>query len=205
MVCRRVAGAVLLAAALLGAVGCTATVTGDGHADPAAAAVARDESQIRALVDQEAPALASFDAAKLAALTCAKNRDAVASMPPPEVPPMEDVATPEMVATPGFSDAMRASMSEKYPSASKDVIGALVDALVAQDEAAYESAFRALVMATTSVKVIEVKDIKIEGDTASASVTMQIQAGGQPADKNTTTDQFLKENGKWLDCTGHEG
>lgn len=198
MVCRRWAAAVLVGALLLGGVGCTRTVDGDGQPNAEALAAVHDEKQINDLVQQQNTYAGNFDFAKLAETKCAKYRDATAQGGPP-IPAMNEIVPPEIATTPGAGDALRGLLAQKFPTVPPDVISAVVDSLVNQDEPAYQTAMRNLLKSLIVVKV-EVQDIEIKGDQATAELTVTTTTGDKPPKREQQTVKFVKENGKWLDC-----
>lgn len=200
MVSRGVAGAVLLSAVLGGALGCTRAVDGDVQPDAAAVAVVRDENQIRALVDEQNTYAADFDFAKLAQTKCAKYRDATAAETGPSIPAMTDLVTPDLISAPGAADLLRKLLAEKFPAAPAEVIDAVVDSVVAQDEAAYQAAMRDLMKSLISVKVTKVDNIEIRGDQATADLTITTKTGDEPPADQILTNKYVREDGKWRDC-----
>ncbi|SLG55859.1 Uncharacterised protein [Mycobacteroides abscessus subsp. massiliense] len=198
MVCRRWAAAVLVGALLLGGVGCTRTVEVDGRPNAEALAAVHDEKQINDLVQQQNTYAGNFDFAKLAETKCAKYRDATAQGGPP-IPAMNEIVPPEIATTPGAGDALRGLLAQKFPTVPPDVISAVVDSLVNQDEPAYQTAMRNLLKSLIVVKA-EVQDIEIKGDQATAELTVTTTTGDKPPKREQQTVKFVKENGKWLDC-----
>lgn len=198
MVCRRWAATVLVGALLLGGVGCTRTVEGDGRPNAEALAAVHDEKQINDLVQQQNTYAGNFDFAKLAETKCAKYRDATAQGGPP-IPAMNEIVPPEIATTPGAGDALRGLLAQKFPTVPPDVISAVVDSLVNQDEPAYQTAMRNLLKSLIVVKA-EVQDIEIKGDQATAELTVTTTTGDKPPKREQQTVKFVKENGKWLDC-----
>ncbi|YCU59155.1 hypothetical protein ACRYGV_08545 [Mycobacteroides abscessus] len=188
----------LVGALLLGGVGCTRTVEGDGRPNAEALAAVHDEKQINDLVQQQNTYAGNFDFAKLAETKCAKSRDATAQGGPP-IPAMNEIVPPEIATTPGAGDALRGLLAQKFPTVPPDVISAVVDSLVNQDEPAYQTAMRNLLKSLIVVKA-EVQDIEIKGDQATAELTVTTTTGDKPPKREQQTVKFVKENGKWLDC-----
>lgn len=100
---------------------------------------------------------------------------------------------------PGAGDALRGLLAQKFPTVPPDVISAVVDSLVNQDEPAYQTAMRNLLKSLIVVKA-EVQDIEIKGDQATAELTVTTTTGDKPPKREQQTVKFVKENGKWLDC-----
>ncbi|MDM3911137.1 hypothetical protein QRK82_10755 [Mycobacteroides abscessus] len=188
----------LVGALLLGGVGCTRTVEVDGRPNAEALAAVHDEKQINDLVQQQNTYAGNFDFAKLAETKCAKYRDATAQGGPP-IPAMNEIVPPEIATTPGAGDALRGLLAQKFPTVPPDVISAVVDSLVNQDEPAYQTAMRNLLKSLIVVKA-EVQDIEIKGDQATAELTVTTTTGDKPPKREQQTVKFVKENGKWLDC-----
>ncbi|EUA83006.1 lumazine-binding domain protein [Mycobacteroides abscessus subsp. bolletii 103] len=178
--------------------GCTRTVEGDGQPNAEALAAVHDEKQINDLVQQQNTYAGNFDFAKLAETKCAKYRDATAQGGPP-IPAMNEIVPPEIATTPGAGDALRGLLAQKFPTVPPDVISAVVDSLVNQDEPAYQAAMRNLLKSLIVVKA-EVQDIEIKGDQATAELTVTTTTGDKPPKREQQTVKFVKENGKWLDC-----
>lgn len=103
------------------------------------------------------------------------------------------------IATTGAGDALRGLLAQKFPTVPPDVISAVVDSLVNQDEPAYRAAMRNLLKSLIVVKA-EVQDIEIKGDQATAELTVTTTTGDKPPKREQQTVKFVKENGKWLDC-----
>ncbi|MBA0048769.1 hypothetical protein [Mycobacterium sp. NPDC050853] len=194
----------LLGALLFGGVGCTQTVAGDGQPNAEALATAHSENQIKALIEQQNTYTAGFDFAKLAETKCAKYREATAKSGPP-IPAMSEIAPPEIATVPGAGDALRGLLAQKFPTVPPDVINAVVDSLVAQDEQAYQTAMRNLLKSLITVKVTDVQNIEIKGDQATADLTITTTAGDKPPSHEQQTVKYIKENGKWLDCAPPTG
>lgn len=112
---------------------------------------------------------------------------------------MNEIVPPEIATTPGAGDALRGLLAQKFPTVPPDVISAVVDSLVNQDEPAYQAAMRNLLKSLIVVKA-EVQDIEIKGDQATAELTVTTTTGDKPPKREQQTVKFVKENGKWLDC-----
>ena len=50
------------------------------------------------------------------------------------------------------------------------------------------------------VSVDKVENIKIDGDKATADITSTQTLGDEKPETKTKENEFVKENGKWLDC-----
>jgi len=67
-------------------------------------------------------------------------------------------------------------------------------------EQAYKEAFMEVVRQSSKLTLGKVENIKITGDTATADVTTTQQTGTEPPKTDTTTNEFVKEDGQWKDC-----
>lgn len=176
-------------------------VAGCGSSDkptPSTTPVASDEDQIRDVIEQEGEAAADWDGAKLAELTCAQNRDGAGSfegMAPPmnawQVPGIETV-TPERLAE---------QITVGFPGASDESALAVAKAVLANDEDAYQTSMTEVMKQTSTIEFGAVDNVKVDGDSATADVTITFTTAGQEPQTDTSTITLIREDGKWLDCT----
>ena len=75
------------------------------------------------------------------------------------------------------------------------------DAVIRQDESAYEPAMLEVVKHSRSVQLVLVDKIAVKGDTATADAMVTQRMGAQPPDAKTTPATLIREDGEWRDCT----
>lgn len=194
MVMRIVGVAVVAFASLLG--GCS-TDSGPVSSPTPTATVTTDEVHIREVLARVADA--SWDAAKTAELTCAKYREGRNTSPEGLVPPME-VLRPE---PPIDANRFAQTLAEQFTGASTEATRAVADAVIANDQQAYRAAMTEVVKQSTKVRLDKADNIVVDGDTATADVSLTLTIGNrsQTATRNVT---LVREDGKWKDCTPPE-
>jgi len=171
-------------------------------AAPTSAAVpapnASDEGQIRELLRQEGAAFTDWNFAKVGELTCPEFREQAMSTDA-AIPPMSMFPASAAVSLgpQGFADQLGA----QFTGASKDSLLAVSNAVIQQDEPAYKSAMLDVVKQSMSIHLVDVTNIVVKGDTATADVLLTQRIGNQPPDTKTTPATLVRMDGKWLDCT----
>ncbi|WP_166907415.1 hypothetical protein [Mycobacterium sp. DL440] len=190
-----------LSVLVVGLAGCSSENAPEATSTPATSSVAAasDEQQIRELVAKQEAAIAGYNFAKMAELTCAQYRDAVLSQPDTMFPPLSQAGTPEELAAKP-ADVLTEALKRKYPAASDAVIGQLVDALIRYDEPAYKAANLELLRQSSKLTIDKVENITVTGDSATADITTTWALTGQPPATDTKPNAFRKEGGRWLDC-----
>jgi hypothetical protein len=73
------------------------------------------------------------------------------------------------------------------------------------DEAAYTAAMTDVLKQSAKIKLDKVDNIKVNGDAATADVTLSFTLGTQPPENVTTTAHLVREGGQWKDCTPTQG
>ncbi|MBF6161396.1 hypothetical protein [Nocardia cyriacigeorgica] len=194
--------AIGLAFVAVAAVGCgseESTTAATSSVSAAADTEGGDAQQIRDLIAQQEPAMATFDFDRIAELTCTKYRDQVKNLPDTMFPPLSSAGTAEEFAAKP-ADQLAAALKAEYPAASDESINNLVDAFIRYDEPAYKAANLAIMRETTTVTVDKVDNIKVTGDTATADLTTTWKNEGAESETKTEPNAYVKEDGKWLDC-----
>jgi len=97
----------------------------------------------------------------------------------------------------GFAD----QLGTQFTGASNEALRAVADAVIRQDEPAYKTAMFEVVKQSMSIHLVQVDNIVVKGDAATADVTLTQRLGKQPADTKTTPATLVRMEGKWLDCT----
>ena len=189
----RIIGAVLVGFTPLFA-GCS---TASAPAPQAAPAVS-DEDQIRDVLEQEGDAISTWDGAKLAALTCAEYRDQAGSF--------EDMAPPmSSFQIPGIETVTPEALAEQivvgFPGATDESALAAAEAVLSNDQVAYQTAMTEVMQQSTTIKLEKVDNIKVDGDTATADLTLSLTVAGREAPSEDRGVTLIREDGKWLDCT----
>lgn len=207
----RIAGVAVVGIALLLAgcgadTGSTAAQTSTAAKKPTAAPTSTaapkptgsDEDQIRGLITNEAAALSVWDFDKVAEFTCAQFREQAKSIdsaiPPMSTFPAADAAS---VGPQAFAD----QLGKQFTGASPESLRAVADAVIRQDEGAYKTAMLEVVKHSMSVQLVEVDNIVVKGDTATADAMVTRRIGKQPPDTRTSPATLIREDGEWKDCT----
>lgn len=201
----RIAGVAIVGIALLLA-GCGAD-TGSTKAQTSAAAqtstaapkpAASDADQIREVLTKEAAAFSAWDFDKVAEFTCAQFREQAKSIdsaiPPMSTFPAADAAS---IGAQAFAD----QLGKQFNGASPESLRAVADAVIRQDEGAYKPAMLDVVKHSMSFQLVEVDNIVVKGDTATADAMVTRRTGTQPPDTRTTPANMIREDGEWKDCT----
>lgn len=192
---RAVAVVLLSVAPLFAACGSN---TKSGTPEAAPSPTVSDEEQIRALVNEEGDAFADWDMDKVAELTCAQYREEARSLDD-VVPPMDMFPAEESAAI--GPDQFAELLGQQFTGASSESLHTVADAVIRQDEAAYQTAMLDVVKQIYSVRLEKVEDIKVNGDKATAQTTISQNMSGQPPKTDTSTITLVRENGEWKDCT----
>lgn len=177
------------------------SATSSAPVSTSAAAAGGDAQQITDLVQAQADAFNAGDWDALGQLTCAKYREQASDPASFLVPPITTFGTAEQAAT---LDAAQLTglLAEKFGSAaSPATLDRTAQAIVAYDEAAYQDAMLDLLTESAQLIVDKVDNIKVTGDTATADVTATRVMGDSAPQATTETTPFVRENGRWLDCT----
>jgi hypothetical protein len=204
----RIVGAAVLGAALVVS-GCgdksepAATPTSSVAKESSAAPTpkASDEDQIRDVMTKESAAFSAWDFNTVGQFTCAKYREHAASVDS-AIPPMS-MFSAENAASMGVQ-GFAAQLGQEFAGASQPSLEAVADAIIRNDEAAYKVAMLDVVKQSMSVQFVGLDKIVITGDAASADATMTQRIGNKEPETRTTPVAFVREDGKWLDCTPPE-
>jgi hypothetical protein len=172
----------------------TSTTVAAAPATPAASS----EDQIRDVLTQESQAFGAFDFDAVAGLTCAKFRDQARDAGS-AIPPMSTF--PAAAASSMGAQAFADQIGAQFGGASSESLLAVADAVIKQDEPAYKTAMLDVVKQSMTFQLVEVDDIVVTGDTATANATVTQRVGGKPPDTRTSPANFVLEDGQWKDCT----
>jgi sRNA-binding protein len=159
---------------------------------------ASDEDQIRDVLTREGAAFSVWDFDKVAELTCAKFRDQARSTDG-AVPPMSTFPSADAAAM--GADAFAKQIRSQFVGATDKSSLAVADAVIRQDENAYKAAMLDVVKQSMFVQLVQVDNIEVKGDTATADATVTQRLGDRSPDTRTTPATLVRENGQWLDCT----
>jgi hypothetical protein len=159
---------------------------------------ASDEDQIRDVLTKEGAAFTVFDFDEVAELTCAQFREQAKS-PDSAIPPMSmfPAADAASIGPQAFAEQLGA----QFTGASDQSLRAVADAVISQDEGAYRTAMFEVVKQSMTVQLVQVDNIVVKGDTATADATMTQRIGKQPPEVRTTPATLIREDGQWKDCT----
>jgi hypothetical protein len=190
----RMLGIALIAFASLLA-GCGAA---EPPAPPSPAPTVSDEDQIRDVLNQQGAAFSAWDFDKMTTLTCAKLRDQIPSVddlvPPMDMFPVDDAASigPDKVAD---------ILGAQFSGASRESLLGVADAVIRNDQAAYQTAMKDVVKQNYSIRLDKVDNIVVTGDTATADTTVTRTIGSDPPQTDVTKATMVREGGQWKDCT----
>jgi hypothetical protein len=201
----RIAGIAMLSAVLVIS-GCgdksdaTATPTSSAATESPATPTpkASDEDQIRDVITQESAAFSAWDFAKVGQFTCPKYRDHAAS-PDSAIPPMK-MFSADAAASMG-AQGFAQQLGGEFAGAPEQSLQAVADAVIRQDEPAYKAAMLDVVKHSMSVQLVKVDNIVVNGNTATADVTLTQRTGTKEPQNRTSPVTLVRENGVWLDCT----
>ncbi|BBX15441.1 hypothetical protein CRI77_20080 [Mycolicibacterium duvalii] len=168
-------------------------------------AVSADEQQIRDLVHTQTRAFTEGNWPVLADLTCAQFRDKAGDPASYLVPPMTAFGTREQMASLTIAQVSEGLTRQFGTGAPRDTLDRVSQALVAYDEPAYEAGMLDLIRQSATLTVDKVENITVTGDTATADVTTTRRLGQAAPDTRTDTTPFVREDGRWLDCTDLSG
>lgn len=186
------------------AVGIAALLTGCGGTDAGSPAPstpgASDEDQIREVL--HAVVDAGWDANKTAELTCRQYRSGEAPYDD-MVPPMDTFSAADVSAV--GPDQFAQILGEQFPGATPESLRAVTDAVVRNDQPAYVAAMTDVMKKSSKVELDKVDNIKVNGDAATADVTVTFSVGNQAPNSRTTGVKVVREDGQWKDCTPPEG
>jgi hypothetical protein len=186
----RIAVAGLVVAALVA--GC------DSSANPAATAVS-DDQLIRAALIQEGAATSAWDFDAVADLTCEKYREHARTQQDRLIPPMStfDEIEPAVLGP----DMLGAILRDKIAGSSPEMTDAVARALISKDRTAYTQAMKSLIQQTSSMKLTNIQNVRVTGDTATADATNTSALAGEQPRTETRSIQLVREDGHWKDCT----
>lgn len=193
----------------LAAIAFTAAACAPAHTQPPsspsvttsvqASAGPTDEDRILELLKQEEAALAAWDFERAIELKCAKYREDARAELEAAIPPIAQFGTPDDLAAKAPANLV-AVLKTKLPNASDPSLDRLANALIRYDEPAYRDAMLQLLRETVRVTVDRVENIAVNGDSATADVTLTTISPTQPPETATEPNVFVRENGQWKDC-----
>lgn len=167
---------------------------------PTPTSTVSNEDQIRDLIDRVSTAQGTSDVEGVQALTCTKYRDLVSEPEPTDVPPMNVLPLDAFSGMP--PEKLADALGAEYAGASDASVRALADALLQRDEAAYKVAMAKVMAETMKARVDKVENLTVNGDTATADVTLVIGTGGKVSyTTNPNQITLVKEDGEWKECT----
>jgi hypothetical protein len=190
----KVVAVVAITAAALIVVGCSS------NTEPASLRSAvNDDQLVRAALIQEGAATSAWDFGTVASLTCEKYREHARSQWDRLLPPMStfDDIEPAVLGP----DTLGAILKDKIAGSSDETTSDLARALINRDQPAYAQAMKVVIQQTSSIKLVNVENVKVTGDTATADATITSALAGEPPRTDTRLIQLVREGGRWKDCT----
>lgn len=158
-----------------------------------------DDQLIRAALIKENVATAAWDFDAVADMTCEKYRDRARSQGDRLIPPMNtfDEIEPAVLDP----DLLGTILKDKIAGSTIEMTTPVAQALISRDQAAYSKAMKALIQQTSSMKLVNVENIEVDGDTAAAVATFSSALAGDEPTADTRSIQLVREGGQWKDCT----
>jgi|SRR5690348_2964521 len=159
---------------------------------------ASDEDQVRGVLTQEGAAFTAWDFDTVGRLTCTQFREQAKS-PDKAIPPMTMFAASDAAAVgpQGFAD----QLGKQFTGASNDSLLKVADAVIGQDAAAYKTSMLDVVKQSMTTVLVQVDNVVINGDNATADITVTQRLGMQAPDTRTMPASLVREDGQWKDCT----
>jgi methylaspartate ammonia-lyase len=158
-----------------------------------------DDQLIRAALIKEnaATAASNFDA--VAEMTCEKYRDRARSQGDRLLPPMNtfDEIEPAVLGP----DLLGTILKDKIAGSTIEMTAPVAQALVSRDQAAYSQAMKGLIQQASSIKIVTIENIHVDGDTAAADATFTSALAGDQPTVDARSIQLVREGGQWKDCT----
>jgi uncharacterized protein YchJ len=155
---------------------------------------------IRNVISRQRVAIEDYNVDLSVEKTCTQFKDRERQAAAQLMPAMADIATPDQVADPAFA----ADLNERLRFVDGmygDEADALVEAIRRNDQAAFERAAVNYVAKQTRVRDMQVEDIVVDGDSATAQVTLVIEQRNGESQTFTEKQTFVKEDGNWVECT----
>jgi hypothetical protein len=134
-------------------------------------------------------------------LTCAKYREQASDPGSFLVPPISTFGTPQQAATMEVAQLSQLLAQQFGSGASPATLDRIAQAIVAYDEPAYQAAMLDLLTESSTLTIENIDNVRVAGDTASADVTLTRVMGDTPPQTTTESTPFVREDGRWLDCS----
>lgn len=186
------------AAAVLMVGGCGSST--DTDAQPATSFGVDTTSPVAEVVERQRVALENYDVTLAVELTCTEFKERERAAAEELRPPLSQFATPGQATDPEFMAALQRRLVEQDGLA-PPAAAALTNAVRAQDQAAFDEAVVPYVAARFEVVDAQAQNIKVDGNTADAEVTVTIQKRGAQPETHTEQQHFIREDGEWVECT----
>lgn len=160
-----------------------------------------DERALRNLYTQLVDALGHHDTAGQLALTCTRYQGEVHRLADQD--PMLNIdylGSAEDVRRLGPNAATDKLYATLRP-ASRQAVAAVVDAIIEGDAEHYQTAIKRVEREGTVATLDKLDDMTIVGDTATVNGAFTMRAFTLPPRVVAGTNQAVRENGQWKDCT----
>jgi hypothetical protein len=193
--------AVLTISAATAACGTTSPLSSSQPPATSQVATATDEAQLRDLYTRLAAALGEFDADAVAGMTCAKYQDVARSrIDDDPVLRIDFFGDPAKNASLGV-DVLTERLQAGLATASPDDIHAVAVAIVNGDATAYTEAMKRVRREGVSTKLDHIDKIQVTGDAAVVDGVMTSQFFNRPPETFAASNQAIRVDGRWEDCT----
>ncbi|OBC15957.1 hypothetical protein A5784_28100 [Mycobacterium sp. 852013-50091_SCH5140682] len=180
----------------LTAAGSMLLACGSGHA--------KDENELRALVASQDHALKDYDVDLAVELVCPEYQEDKRASMEKLLPKMTDFVTPEQRSDPQYMANLKDILFQKYGGLGLYIETAdnVAETLRRQDPVAFGKAAQEFVVDMIDVQRSDVRNIDVDGDTATADVKRAYAIGKNEPGVTTDTQMIFVRNGLgWLDCT----
>lgn len=160
-----------------------------------------DQQALRDLYTQLVDALGRHDTAGQVALTCTRYQGDVAQRADQD--PMLNIdyfGAPDEVRRIGRAAATEKLYAALTP-ASKQAVEAVVDAIIYDDLPRYHTAIKRLEREGSTATLDKIDSIDITGETATVTGAFTMSVFTSPPKVIAGTNQAVRENGQWKDCT----
>lgn len=160
-----------------------------------------DQQALRDLYTQLVDALGRHDTAGQVALTCTRYQGDVAQRADQD--PMLNIdyfGAPDEVRRIGRAAATEKLYAALTP-ASKQAVEAVVDAIIYDDLPRYHTAIKRLEREGSTATLDKIDSIDITGETATVTGAFTMRVFTSPPKVIAGTNQAVRENGQWKDCT----
>lgn len=110
-----------------------------------------------------------------------------------------------MPAVCGLNDRLVRGQCREVGDGSPETVDRVAQALVAYDAPAYRTAMLEVITQAMTLTLDRIDNVEVTGDTATADVTTTQTMGDNPPQTDTDSIPYVREAGRWLDCSDPTG